>query len=552
MRAFCLSMPRAVFAVLSFTLLACLPNASAHEDDAAPYTGKEKLGKVTFSVSCNAEAQTEFNRGMALFHSFWFEPAIKSFRNVLAHDPSCGMAQWGMAFMAIGNPFAWPANAKAMTAGANAIADAERTGAKSERERAYIVALAGFFRDWETVPHRTRAVALQKAMEALAARYPDDDEAQILHALMLDATALPTDKTFANQLRAAAILEPMLRKHPEHPGVAHYLIHSYDYAELAEKGLPSARIYADLAPSVPHALHMPSHIYSRVGLWHDMVEGNRRSYQAAKAELADQTLGIGAYDALHAMDYMVFGELQQAREQAAAKIVQETAGIQKVNVENFPAAYAFAAIPSRFALERRDWKAAAKLKLSPANLAWEKFPQAEAILVFSRALGAARMGDIAAARRDQQRLEELKDAMQAAKVAYWPSQAEFQIKTIAAWTALAEGRTDEALMQMREAADLEEASDKHPVTPGNVVTSRQLLAEMLMEAGKPADALLEFRRSLSRDPNRYHTIAGAARAAMAIGDKAAAQKYFDQLLSVAADADTRRTELAEAAMQPRK
>ena len=232
--------------------------------------------------------------------------------------------------------------------------------------------------------------------------------------------------------------------------------------------------------------------------------------------------------------------------------MQETAGIQKVNVENFPAAYAFAAIPSRFALERRDWKAAAKLKLSPANLAWEKFPQAEAILVFSRALGAARMGDVAAARRDQQRLEELKAAMQAAKVAYWPSQAEFQIKTIAAWTALAEGRTDEALMQMREAADLEEASDKHPVTPGNVVTSRQLLAEMLMEAGKPADALLEFRRSLSRDPNRYHTIAGAARAAMAIGDKAAAQKYFDQLLSVAADADTRRTELAEAAMQPRK
>lgn len=540
------------FVALSIGLLAGLPAAHAHDDDDAPYTGKEKLGKVEFAVTCNAAAQAEFNRGMALFHSFWFDPAIKSFQAVLARDPGCGMAHWGIAFMKIGNPFAWPASPKAMQAGANAIADAERTGAKSERELAYIAALSGFFHDWENVPHRTRAVALQKAMEALAARYPDDDEAQILHALVLDATALPTDKTFANQLRAAAILEPMMRKHPDHPGVAHYLIHSYDYAELAEKGLPSARVYAGIAPSVPHALHMPSHIYSRVGLWRDMVEGNQRSYQAAKAELADLTLGVGAYDALHAMDYMVFGELQQAREQAAAKIVQETAGIQKVNVENFVAAYAFAAIPSRFALERRDWKGAAGLRLSPASLTWEKFPQAEAILVFSRALGAARTGDIAAARRDLHRLEELKAAMLAAKIAYWPSQADFQIKTIAAWTAFAERHTDDALRQMREAADMEEASDKHPVTPGNVVPSRQLLAEMLMEAGKPAEALAEFRRSLARDPNRYHSIAGAAHAATAIGDKAVAQAYYEQLLSVAAHADTQRTDLAQADALRRK
>ena len=543
---------RFAFITLAFGLFAWQPHARAHDDDAAPYTGKEKLGHVEFRISCNAGAQAEFNRGMALFHSFWFDPAIKSFKSVLAQDPSCGMAHWGIAFMSIGNPFAWPANPKAIQAGATAITDAERTGAKTEREQAYIAALAGFFRDWENVPHRTRAVALQKAMEALAARYPDDDEAQVLHALLLDATALPSDKTFANQLRAAAILEPMFRKYPDHPGVAHYLIHSYDYAELAEKGLASARVYAGIAPSVPHALHMPSHIYSRVGLWPDMVEGNRRSYQAAKAELTDKTLGIGAYDALHAMDYMVFGELQQAREQAAAKIVQETAGIQKVNVENFPAAYAFAAIPSRFALERRDWKSAANLKLSPASLSWDKFPQAEAILVFSRALGAARMGDVAAARRDQQRLEELKAAMLAAKIGYWPSQADFQIKTIAAWTAFAEHRHEEGLRLMREAADMEEASDKHPVTPGNVVPSRQLLAEMLMEDGKPSDALVEFRRSLARDPNRYHTIAGAARAALAAGDKAGAQKYFEQLLSVAANADTRRPELAEAKTLPRK
>lgn len=328
-----------------------------HADMHAP-PGKppEVLGQVNFNVQCDAAAQQEFNRAMALFHSFWFEPAKQSFAQVLQADPACGMAHWGVALMSMGNPFAWPANPAAMKAAAAAAGSAQRVGARTQRERDYISALQALFLNWETTEHRPRVVAFEKAMGEVAARYPDDDEAKILHALLLDATALATDKTYTNQLQAAAILEPLLTRYPDHPGVAHYLIHTYDYTELAGKGLPAARLYAKIAPSVPHALHMPSHIFSRVGSWKEMVEGNRVSYQAARNELSEKTLGIGTYDALHAMDYLVFGELQQARDKAAKKVASEAARIQTVNVENFVAAYALAAIPARYAVERNDWK----------------------------------------------------------------------------------------------------------------------------------------------------------------------------------------------------
>ena len=328
--------------------------------------------------------------------------------------------------------------------------------------------------------------------------------------------------------------------------MAHYLIHTYDYAELAEKGLPSARAYGAIAPSVPHALHMPSHIYSRVGLWPEMVEGNRASYTAAKGELKDKTLGIGAYDALHAMDYMVFGQLQQAQDKAAKQWVDEAGAIRKVNVENFVAAYAFAAMPSRYALERGDWAQAAKLTLTPPDLAWNKFPQAESILVFSRGLGKARTGDVAGAREDVARLQALKESLTAAKNAYWASQTDFQIKTVNAWIALAEGRNDEALQLMRAAAEAEEASDKHPVTPGNVVPSRELLGEMLMALNQPQQAQAEFERSLKRDPNRFRGLYGAARAAQAAGNRQAAREYYAKLDKLAAARDSERPELKQA------
>jgi hypothetical protein len=506
----------------------------------------QQLGEVNFPVSCSAAAQKDFNRAMALFHSFGFEPAKESFAKVLERDPECGMAHWGIAIMSMGNPFAWPPNANAMKAGAAAMVEAQRIGAKSERERDYVAALATYFKDWETRDHRTRAVAFEKAMEGLVAKYPTDDEAKILYALALNVTALPTDKTFANQLKAGAILEPLFKKYPNHPGVAHYLIHTYDYAELAERGLPAARAYAKIAPAAPHALHMPSHIFSRVGLWPEMAKSNRASYLAAKSELQETTLGIGAYDALHAMDYMVFAHLQQAQDRAAKQSLDEVAAIRKVNVENSIAAYAFASIPARFALERGAWKQAAALELSPADMAWSKFPQAEAILVFARGLGAAHIGDVAAARRDAERLQALKGAMVEAKMVYWAGQADFQIKTVSAWIAFAEKRPEEALQLMRAAADAEDASDKHPVTPGNVAPSRELLGEMLMALNSPAQAFVEFERSLKRDPNRFRGIYGAARAAETSGNRKAARDYYTRLQTLAVNRDTERPELAQA------
>jgi len=506
----------------------------------------EKLGEVSFPVSCSVDAQKEFNRAMALFHSFWFEPAKKSFAKVFENDPECGMAHWGIAIMSLGNPFAWPPNPNAMKAGATAMAEAQRVGAKSERERDYIAAYATFFRDWETTAYRSRVMALEKAVGDLAAKYPKDDEALILYALVLNVTALPTDKTFSNQLKAAAILEPLFKKYPNHPGVAHYLIHTYDYAELAEKGLPSSRAYSGISPSVPHALHMPSHIFSRLGLWTEMVESNRASYLAAKSELKESTLGIGTYDALHAMDYLVFGQLQQAQDKAAKQLVDEVAAIRKVNVENFVAAYAFAAIPARYAIERGDWKQAAMLELSPRDLTWNKFPQAEAILVFARGLGAARTGKVAAARKDVERLQALKETMTAMKMDYWAGQADFQIKSVNAWIAKAENRHEEAVKLMRSAAELEEASDKHPVTPGNVVTCRELLGEMLMALNKPSQAFAEFERSLKHDPNRFRGIYGAAHAAEVSGKSKAARNYYTKLQALTADRDTERPEIAKA------
>jgi tetratricopeptide (TPR) repeat protein len=534
--------------VLFSLLLVCVirPIASAGEENTLRNGKPDQLGEVSFPVSCNAAAQQEFNRAMALFHSFWFDPAKAAFAKVLQHDHECGMAHWGIAIMSMGNPFTWPTNPNSTKAGAPAAAEAGRVGAKSERERDYIAALSAFFKDWETTEFRPRAVAFEKAMEGVAAKYPEDVEAQILYALALNITALPTDKSFANQMKAASILEPLFNRYPNHPGVAHYLIHTYDYAELAEKGLPAARAYGAIAPAVPHALHMPSHIFTRVGLWKEMVDGNRASYLAAKGELKEKTLGIGAYDALHAMDYMVFGELQQARDKAAKQLVDEAGAIRKVNVENVVAAYAFAAMPARYALERGQWKQAARLTLSPPDLSWSKFPQAESILVFARGLGAARSGDVAAAREDLERLQALKVAMTTAKMGYWPGQTDFQIKTVNAWIALAEKRNDEALQLMRAAAEAEEASDKHPVTPGNVVPSRELLGEMLLVLQKPTEALAEFERSLRRDPNRFRSIFGAARAAEAAGNHQVAREYYAKLQSLTAARDTERPELAHA------
>ncbi len=518
----------------------------AHEDDEPAGTPGEKLGLVEFRVECNAEAQKEFNRAIALYHSFWFAPANESFDKVAQLDPGCGLAHWGRALSALGNPFAWPAPVKAWQAGAASMDKAKQIGARNERERDYIAALAKFYEEWDKAEHRSRALAWEAAMQQLAGRYPDDDEAQVFYALSLIANALPTDKTFKNQLKAAEILEPFFAKHPDHPGAAHYLIHGYDYTELVQRGLPAARRYASIAPSAPHALHMPAHIFSRLGMWEESIETNRASAMAARKELNDTSMTIGSYNALHAMDYMMYAHLQLGQDAAARKLLDEIGAMQRIDIGNFPGAYALAAMPARYALEHHDWKTAASLKLHPESLPWGQFPQCEAITVYARALGKARLGDASGAKQELTRLRELHETMLKNKANYWPQQAQIQITAATAWLAFAENNGDEALRSMRQAVALEAATDKHPVTPGPLMPTREQLADMLLALGKPAEALIEYEQVQASEPNRLRAIYGAARAAEASGDQVKSRRYDQQLLELTAKSDSERPEILRA------
>ncbi len=499
-------------------------------------TAQEQVGKVSFPTSCSAAVQQEFERAVAMLHSFWFSASSSAFNAVAQGDPGCAMAHWGIAMNALGNPFAWPPAPKGLADGWAAVEKAKAAGARTPRERDYIAAIEAFYRDSAIVDHRTRALAYLGAMERLSQRYSDDREAAIFYALALNATALPTDKTYANQLKAAAILEKVFVEQPQHPGVAHYLIHSYDYPPIAEKGLTAARRYAGIAPAAPHALHMPSHIFTRRGYWEDSIESNRVSAAA----------GANHFDQLHALDYLAYAHLQLGQDAAAKRVLDQVNEIPKINVEHFVTGFALATIPSRYALERGRWAEAAALTLFAKEFPWGRFPQSEAQLVFARALGAARGGDVAAARRDIDRLGLLRDALAAAKQGYWVEQVEIQRQAAAAWVARAEGKREEALALLRSAAEREDATGKHPVTPGPIAPARELLAEMLLESNQPVEALKEFEATMRAEPNRFRTVAGAARAAEAAGDKAKARNYYTQLLALGQKADTQRVELRQA------
>jgi tetratricopeptide (TPR) repeat protein len=506
----------------------------------------ERLGTVNFPTSCSPAAQTQFDRALALLHSFWFAEAIRGFQAAAQADPSCGIAHWGAAVAWLGNPLAGPPPGTRLREGAAAVERAKAAGARTPRERDYIAAIGVFYRDHDTVDHRTRALAYEQAMAALARQHPADSEATIFYALALNVTLDPGDKTYTNQLEAASLLEPIFAAQTDHPGVAHYLIHSYDFPPLAAKGLAAARRYAGIAPSAPHALHMPSHIFTRLGHWQESIDSNRASAEAAKSELRQANLEAGSYNALHAMDYMVYAALQLGKDAEARAILDEIRRIDKVDVEHFAAAFAFAAIPARYTLERRQWGGAAELALHPATLSWSKFPQAESILWFARGVGAARGGDAAGARRDLVRLEALRDGLVGAKNTYWAEQTEIQRLAVAAWIARAEGRNDEALALMRQAAAREDATEKHPVTPGPIQPAREMLGELLLDLGQPGPALAEFEAAQHTDPNRFHGLAGAARAAELAGDRARARQYSARLLELTKTADTERPEVVRA------
>ena len=538
--------PVFVAAIAALVIVFAPRPAAAHDDDAAEMKPGEVIGTLHFPSSCNEPAQHELDHAVALYHSFWFDPANQAYDKVLKLDPTCGIAYWGLALSALGNPFAWPAPLKAMQAGAGYIAKAQHVGARSQREQGFIDSLAAMFADWQGTDHRPRALAWEAGMEKVAAANPDDSETQMFYALALIANAQASDKTFANQMKAGAILQPLFESRADHPGAAHYLIHAFDYTALVEKGLPAARRYASIAPSAPHALHMPAHIFTRLGLWEDSIETNAASAKAAKAEMQSTSLSIGSYNALHAMDYMMYAYLQRSQDKEALRILNEVSAIQRLDASNFAAAYALAAIPARYALERRDWKAAAQLELAPKDMPWQQFPHAEAVNVYARAIGAARSGNRDAATAKIARLKQLQSELQKMKLAYWAQQTEIQITAASAWLAFANGKNDDALATMQKAVELEANSDKHPVTPGPLIPARELLGEMLLEMDKPAAALAEFSRESATEPNRFHAIANAVRAAEQSGDHQMARAFADQLLELTAKRDTDRPEVLQA------
>ena len=496
-------------------------------------TDDSKLGKVHFETSCKPEAQKLFDRGMLYQHSFWYRASQKTFEDVLKADPECAIAYWGIALSLLWNPHSAPA-AKNLAEGSAALAKGTSMGAKTERERDYLAALGAMYADYDKVDHRTRLLAYAKAMERLAARYPNDDEAQIHYALALNTSAPPDDKTYASQLKGAAILEVIAKRQPQHPGVAHYLIHLYDYPPIADKGIEAARRYAKIAPAAPHALHMPSHIFTRVGYWQESIDSNIASGRAAK-EAGD------FHEELHAMDYLVYAYLQLGQDKKAKDVIDEMNTVTAFTESALPGPYGRAASPARYAVERGDWKAAAALDVRPSPL-----PQVQAITYFARAVGAARSGDPAAAKADIAKLAELQDKLIQAKDAYWSGQVDVQRQIATAWVLYAEGKRDEALSAMSAAADAEDKTEKHPVTPGVPKPARELYGEMLLESGMAKEALAAFEATLKKEPNRLGATMDAARAAEKAGDSAKAREYYEKVVAIAGGADKTRTDVNDA------
>ena len=516
------------------TTLAIAVTLSAGISLAQPgHASDEKLGTVNFETSCKPEAQKLFNQGMLYQHSFWYRASQNVFEDVLKADPQCGIAYWGIALSMLWNPHV-PTPAKNLADGAAMIAKGKGVGAETQRERDYLDALGVMYADFDKVDHRTRIVAYAKAMEQLAQRYPNDDEAQIHYALALNTSASAADKTYANQIKGAAILEPISKRQPQHPGVAHYLIHLYDYPSIAEKGLDAARRYAKIAPAAAHAQHMPSHIFTRVGYWDESIASNIAAARVAK-EARD------FHDQLHSIDYQVYANLQLGRDAKAKALIDEMTGITGFTETYLVGPYALAASPARYAVERGDWKAAAELQVRPSPLA-----HVQAITHFARALGAARSGNPEAAKADIARLEELRDKLRAAKDAYWSEQVDIQSQVASAVVLFAEGKRDDALKAMSAAADAEDATEKHPVTPGVPKPAREWYGVLLLERGMAQEALAAFETTLKKEPNRLGAYVGAARAAEKAGDTAKAQDYYKKVVAIAGDADKSRVEVGEA------
>jgi tetratricopeptide (TPR) repeat protein len=513
---------RISFAAALISAAALAGGAFADQDD--------KLGKVSFPTSCDPKVQAEFDRGVAMLHSYWFVIARRTFEGILQQDPTCAMAYWGVAMDHLGNTLGGAPTLADARAASDALEKARAAGPKTQRERDWIEALSVYFRDHEKVAVDARLRAYNAAMEQMALRYPDDYEVQANYALTLQASASKGDLTYANQLKSAAILEKLFDQNPQHPGVTHYLIHSYDFAPLAEKGVASARRYAGIAPAVPHARHMPSHIYSMVGLWEESIAANTSAMEIQP-------------DYYHASDFTVYAHLQLAQDAKAAALTEKSLattarGDRPAGAGTFTAKVA---MPARYMLERADWAGAAAMPVASTQ-----YPMADSLNRFTRGLGMARTGNLAGARDEIEAMKALRTALQRADQSYWADRTEEQMLAVSAWIFLKEGAVDKAVQFMRAAADGEDGSLKNVIMENRLYPLREMLAELLLEVGEPAAALKEYETALKQTPNRYRGFWGAARASDALGNRAQASEYFGKLVNLAKNADSERPEVKEA------
>ena len=520
--------------------------ASAQSDHAG-HGGGETFGRVHFSTSCNPAVQPDFDRAVAMLHSFFYPETEKAFRAVAEQDPSCAMAYWGIAISQRPNPLTAPFPAELLKQGWEAIVKARTVGSLTALERDWIEALVPFFQDYATVGQRVRSQRYEDGMARLHARHPKDPEVAAFYALALLEAVDLADKTYAKQLKAAALLEPLQRAHSDHPGIPHYLIHAYDYAPIAAKGLPAARRYATLAPSAPHALHMPSHTFSTLGMWDDAIRANIAADAANREYVAKTNPAAAARPAAiagryHALDFLTNAYLQLGQDRAARTILDERNSIEGIPpTSSITAHTGFAAIPVRYAFERGAWREAAAL--TPVNTV---FKQAEAITWFARAVGAARSGEPARGREDLTQISRLRQELVSADEPYWAEQVGIQEAAADAWIALAERDATRAIARMREAADREDRSEKHVAMENRLSPMRELLGELLLEAGKPREALREFEASLRLTPNRFRSLAGAADAAARAGNRRVAASYYRKLIAQAGEGGSERAALTTA------
>ena len=509
-------------------------------------SGKDEFGQVSFSTSCPDEVKDDFNLATALLHSFEYPEAEKVYARVMERAPQCVMAYWGAA-MCNFHPLWEPPNEHDLQKGSAIIALGRSVvNDTASREARYLEAIATIYDDWQEQDHRTRVAKFEEASAQLHGDFPDDAEAAIFHALAMRAASDPRDKTFEKQKRAGEILSQVLARDPKHPGIAHYIIHVYDYPELAEFGLQSAREYASLAPASAHAMHMPSHIFTRLGLWEESIRSNAQSVDAAKCYA--ENIGIKGHwdEELHGLDYLMYAYVQRGDETNARAQFEYFKTIDEVFPMSSKDAYSFGAVPARYAIERRDWRAAAQLDLAPTTFSWDKYHWERSNTDFAKLLGAVHTGDIPGARKSLDQLKQSYEKLTASKEAYKASLVEVQVKAGDAWVTFAEGDKNKAIELMTSAADLEDKTEKHPVSPGPLIPARELLGDLYMEMGKPKDALTAYESALKRQPKRFNGLNGAAEAAARSGYVAKAKLYYDEMLRVAPSSSGTRPELAKA------